>query len=560
MQKTTDETLTRRIGLRRGESGSSPRDRPRSAEYAGHNAFAVDPVLTACLDSALDEAAEDELSGLGAYWGSVEAQEVARIATANSPTLRSHDFDGNRIDQLEVHPAYHALMNRSVLAGLCSSAWEDGEGHRAHRMRAATLYMTAQCERGHLLPVSATHAAVAALAYAPDLESDLFPLVASRRYDRRALPPDSKEGATVTLALSERGAGLERAAVTTRADPAGGDRMRISGEKWFVCAPTSDMALLLAKTAEGPTAVMVPRFAPENLDTSRIDALAEVGGLSSQAVARVTFDNAIGRLVGEPGRGLQVLREVRTLTQLDCSVIAAGSMHAAVARATHHARFRQSFGHPLIAHPLHGRTLADLALESAAQTALAMRTAAAFDQAFERDGDYALARIVTPAARLHALEVAPKLALEACACIGAPAFVATHPNARIAADCAALVQWDGTANEAALDLASTVERDPAVLVDALEELGPDLGSENDDLVADVQRLGERAAEDAGLARAFAEQLAMLAAAASMRKNLPRAVADAYIASRLRERYRAGYGSLDGRFDAEAILDFVAPEN
>jgi putative acyl-CoA dehydrogenase len=305
---------------------------------------------------------------------------------------------------------------------------------------------------------------------------------------------------------------------------------------------------------------MVPRFAPENLDAIRIESLVGVGGLTAQAIARVTFDNAIGRLVGEPGRGLQVLREVRTLTQLDVTVMAAGAMRAAVARAAHHARFRQTFGRQLVTHPLQARTIADLALESAAHTALAMRIASAFDQAFERDGDYAIARIVTPAARVHALKVAPSLALEACESIGAAAFVAEHPAARVSADCAALLQWDGTANEAALELATIVERDNTVLRDALDELGGDLGTQNDDLVEEVLRLGERATSDAGLARAFAEQLAMLAAAAAMRRNLPRAVADAYIASRLRERFRAGYGSLDGRFDAEAILDFVVPED
>lgn len=558
MQKTMDETLSRRVGLRRGEA--VPASRPRSADYAGHNAFAADLVLTACLDPALDEVAEDELTTLGAYWGSAEAQEVARIASANRPALRPHDFDGLRIDQLEIHPAYHALMNRSVLAGLLSSSWEEGDDHRQHRLRAATLYMTATCERGHLLPVSTTHAAVAALAHAPDLEADLFPLIASRRYDRRAVPLEDKEGATVTLALSERGAGHERAAVATRADPAGGDRVRVTGEKWFVSAPASDLALVLANTTEGPTCALVPRFAPENLDAVRIESLVAVDGLASQAIGRVTFDNAIGRLVGEPGRGLQVLRDVRTLTQLDCAVMAAAAMRSAVARAAHHARFRQSYGRPLIAHPLHARTLADLALESAAHTALAIRLASAFDHAFERDGDHAIARVVTPAARIYALKAAPAVALEACESMGAAAFVASHPAARAVADCAALLQWDGTASEAALELAAMVERDRKVLRDALDELGADLGAQNEDILEDVRALGERAAADAGLARAFAEGIAMVAAAAAMRRNLPRAVADAYIATRLRDRYRTGFGTLDTRFDADAILDFIVPED
>ncbi|WP_157961900.1 acyl-CoA dehydrogenase family protein [Acuticoccus kandeliae] len=557
MHKTMDETLRRRAGLRRGDEADA--GAARMPDYAGVNAYASDPVLGACLDPTLDEAMEEDLRSLGAYWGSSEAQEVARIATAHGPTLRPYDFDGRRIDQVEIHPAYHALMNRSVLSGLLSATWEEGEDRRQHRLRAATLFLTAQCERGHLVPVCATHACVAALAYAPDLEAELFPLIASRKYDRRAIPLEEKSGATITLALGEQGAALDRSTVAMKGEIVTGDRLKVTGEKWFVAAPTADLALVLCRTPEGPTAAMVPRFAPENVDAIRVNQLQNVGGLAAQAVANVAFDGAMARLIGEPGRGLQVLRDVRTLTQLDLAVMAAGAMRAAVARAAHGARYRQSFGRTLIAHPLHARVLADLALESAAHTALAMRLAGAFDQAFERDGDHALARLVTPAARIYALKSAPAFLAEARDSLGDNAFAESHPAARIAGDLAVLGQWDGSANEAALEIAALVERDPTVLGDALQEIGADLGNQNGDILEDVARLGERAAGDAALARVFAEQLAMLAAAAAMRRNLPRVVSDAYIASRLRERHRVAFGALDGRFDADAIIEFVVPE-
>nr|WP_255720215.1 acyl-CoA dehydrogenase family protein [Acuticoccus kalidii] len=552
-----DETLTRRIGVRRGEASDAPSS--RTPDYAGLNAYGADPVLVACLESALDEAMEDELQALGAYWGSAEAQEVARLAATHGPTLRPLDFEGRRIDQVEIHPAYHALMNRSVVSGLLSCAWEEGEDRRQHRRRAAALFLTAQCERGHLFPVSATHTAIAALAYATDLETELFPLIASRRYDRRPIPLEEKDGATVTLALAERDAGLDRTNITMRGEMTAGDRLRVTGEKWLVAAPNSDMALTLCRTSEGPTVAMVPRFAPENAEAVRIDRLMSVGGLGAQALATMRFDGAHARLIGEPGRGLQVMRDVRTLTQLDAVLISAGAMRAAIARAAHAARYRQSFGRALIAQPLHARVLADLALESAAHTALAMRLASAFDQAFERDGDHALARIVTPAARIYALKAAPAVLAETRDAMGVLAAVDEHPVARIEADLSVLGQWEGSASEAALELAALVERDPNVLADALDEISADLGNQNGDIVDDVARLGERAAADVSLARVFAEQLAMLAAAGTMRRNLPRVVSDAYIASRLRDRHRVAYGALDGRFDAEALIDFIVPE-
>ncbi|RAI04384.1 DNA alkylation response protein [Acuticoccus sediminis] len=558
MHKTMDDTLNRRVGIRRATEPASSTVRP--PEYAGLNTFGSDPVLTATLDSALDEATEEHLRTLGGYWGSAEAQEVARIAAAAPPQLRRTDFDGYRVDQVEVHPAYHAMMNRSIATGLTSSAWEDGDDRRQHRLRAAALFLTAQCDRGHLTVISSTHASVAALAYASDLEAQLFPLIATRRYDRKPLPLGEKDGATVTLALTERDGSADRSAVAMHGEIVAGDRLSVTGEKWFVCAPTADLALVLARTAEGPTAAMIPRYAAENEDAIDIEALRDVGGLASQAVASVSFHGATGQILGEPGRGLHVLRDVRTLLQLDGAIIAAGAIRAAVGRAVHHARYRETSGKLLVSHPLHARVLADLALESAAHTALCMRVAAAFDQAFERDGDHALARLVTPAARLYTVGAAPALSLACNEAIGGTAFDALHPSARIHADVTALSAWDGTANEAALDLVMQVERDRQVLRDALGELGADLGNTNADIIEDTLDLGERAVADIALARAFAEQLAMVAAASAMRRNLPRVIADAYIATRLRERFRAGYGTLDGRFDAAAILDFVAPED
>lgn len=64
---------------------------------------------------------------------------MARLANTELPKLRTHDRQGRRIDLVEYHPAYHALMRRSVAQGLHSSIWEDNplESGRRHQARAA---------------------------------------------------------------------------------------------------------------------------------------------------------------------------------------------------------------------------------------------------------------------------------------------------------------------------------------------------------------------------------------------------------------------------------------
>jgi putative acyl-CoA dehydrogenase len=96
--------------------------------------------------------------------------------------LRSHDRWGNRIDEVEFHPAWHALMGTAVGHGLHAAPWSD-QRPGAHTARAAKFYVWAQAEPGHGCPVSMTYAAVPALRHAPALAGRFEPLLAARRYD-----------------------------------------------------------------------------------------------------------------------------------------------------------------------------------------------------------------------------------------------------------------------------------------------------------------------------------------------------------------------------------------
>src|SRR5690606_39767517 len=99
---------------------------------------------------------------LGRFVPPPEAQETARLANTETPVLRTHDRQGRLVDTVDFHPAYHALMRRSVASGLHSSIWENGaaETGRRHQVRAARFYLTAQLETGHLCPITMTSASL----------------------------------------------------------------------------------------------------------------------------------------------------------------------------------------------------------------------------------------------------------------------------------------------------------------------------------------------------------------------------------------------------------------
>ena len=80
------------------------------------NLFATNRAMQAALKfnaPALDTA---PLHALGAVVGSAEMQLHARLANVHTPQLKSHNRFGQRIDQVEFHPSYHALMTEAVAA------------------------------------------------------------------------------------------------------------------------------------------------------------------------------------------------------------------------------------------------------------------------------------------------------------------------------------------------------------------------------------------------------------------------------------------------------------
>ena len=72
--------------------------------------------------------------------------------------------------------------------------------------------------------------------------------------------------------------------------------------------------------------------------------------------------------------------EMVTHTRLDCVIGSAAGMRRGVAEAVNHARGRSAFGSPLVEKPLMLNVLADLAIESEAATATALRLARAYDE------------------------------------------------------------------------------------------------------------------------------------------------------------------------------------
>lgn len=539
----------------------------QSPAFAGHHAWGGDPLLRRIM-SVLPEAVRSEMEGLGGWALSSEALEMARLANRNLPTLRTHDAKGNRLDTVEYHPAYHALMRKSVSAGLHCSIWDDSPGERGVRnlARAARFYVVSQAETGHLCPVTMTNAAVAALAGTSEVAQEWMPLVRSRKYDPSHKPPVQKAGLTLGMGMTEKQGGTDVRANTTTAEPAGEGLYRINGHKWFMSAPMCDAFLVLAqmKTGGNETGLgcfLLPRILPDGTSNGfRFQRLKDKLGNRSNASSEVEFHGAIGQLIGEPGRGVPTIIEMVTLTRLDCAVGSSAMMRVSLAEAVSHARHRSVFGEKLIGQPLMTRVLADLALETAAATALSMRLAASFDRAAADSAEAAYARLMTPVIKYWVCKTAPAVVGEAMECLGGNGYIEEGNLARQYRDTPVNAIWEGSGNVMCLDVIRVLSRGKQTLDAVLGLLERDLGGAGAAKTVDVIRTAaSMAVDDPGSARILTEQLALTAAGAELRRLNTGSIADAFIESRLGGLWRSTYGMLDNRYDARALVDSLYPE-
>src|SRR5262245_56362659 len=344
----------------------------------GYDLFSENRPLAEALEREGGGAWETDARAFGRLLGG-EPLEWGRLANEHPPVLRTHDRFGNRIDEVEFHPAWHRLLELGVTHGLHALPWRD-PGPGAHVARAARFVSPSQVEAGVGGPRPGTGGAVPPLRAEPALAAEWEPRLTALAYDPGLRPAATKSGALCGMAMTERQGGSDVRANTTSAR-ADGDAWRLDGHKWFCSAPMSDAFLVLAQAPDGLSCFHVARVNEDGERNGiRLERLKDKLGNRSNASAEIALEGASATLVGEEGRGVPTILEMVVQTRLDCVLGSAALMRRAVAEATHHAAYRSAFGRQLIEQPLMANVLADLCVESEAATVTAMRLARAFDE------------------------------------------------------------------------------------------------------------------------------------------------------------------------------------
>ena len=527
-----------------------------------------------------DGSLPERLAALGGRLGAASVLALGEQANAWPPQLRSFDRFGHRIDEIEFHPAWHALMAMLLGEGMHAATWtaQSGGGFAApgepvvasQVARAAGYLLFSQVENGTQCPITMTWAAVPLVARQPALRADWLPKLLSRDYDPASAPLSQRRSALLGMGMTEKQGGSDVRSNTTVARPPGstavddrwGEPWLLTGHKWFMSAPMSDGFLVLAR-AEEPTCFLVPRWLPDGCRNGlQIQRLKDKLGNRSNASSEVEFEDAVGYRVGERGRGIATILEMASLTRLDCAIASAGIMRRALAEALNHAAQREAFGRRLVDQPLMTTVLADLALESEAAMRWVLRLAAALDARATDPLADALVRVGTPLAKYWICRRGPAFAFEAMEVLGGNGYVEEGPLARLYRELPVNSIWEGSGNVMCLDVLRALSREPDCLRALSGELAAGLGKlDVYDRFVEPLLGGLSARRDPCEARRLAGEIARAWQAALMIDGAPLEVAMAFCAGRLEAGSAAGdqaFGLLPSDVDARAIVARAMP--
>lgn len=232
----------------------------------------------------------------------------------------------------------------------------------------------------------AYHDGLADFAFAMQgLGSGPISLFGSDALKERFLPGAARGASIAAFALSEKDAGSDVAALSTRA-VRDGDEYLLSGEKtWISNGGIADCYVVFARTsddgAKGLSAFAVPAASPGLTITERIETIAP------HPLATVRFSNCripLSNRIGSEGEGFKIAMATLDVFRATVGAAALGFARRALDETVRHVRDRQLFGAPLAALQLTQSKIATMATNVDTSALLVYRAAYAKDRGAER--------------------------------------------------------------------------------------------------------------------------------------------------------------------------------
>ncbi|MFD8774197.1 acyl-CoA dehydrogenase family protein [Streptomyces sp. NPDC059916] len=432
-----------------------------------------DPALRPFLDRVLsaDDRARVEplLTELGAL-AAGDLDRQAALADANPPRLVQYAPGGERVDEIEYHPAHdRAAAIAYEEFGLAAMSHRPGvhgwPSKVPHTVKYALSYLYVQSEFGMACPLSMTDSAARILRlFDPERYASEIAALSSTDPGLRA---------TGAMFMTEKQGGTDVGLTETVACDQG-THWTLTGKKWFASNPGADVILTLARVpgqGEGTRGLgmfLVPRLRPDGTRNAiRIDRLKDKLGSKSIASGEVTLEEAYATPVGQLANGFRQMAEMLNVSRLSNAMRATALMRRAVRESVDHTRVRHVFGKPLFEQPLMRATLLPMIIDTEGALALvleaAVRLTAADEGAADGEGGAAreLVRVLTPLAKHTLCKRARSVTGEAMEIRGGNGYIEDWVNPRLVRDAHLGSIWEGSSNVIALDVLRCMRRQGA---------------------------------------------------------------------------------------------------
>jgi acyl-CoA dehydrogenase len=393
----------------------------------------------------------NDLDAIGDY--AAQAWTLARQRSATEPTLTTWDAWGQRIDRIELTPAWRDAKIIAARYGLVAAGHYSAHGEHARVHQFAMVYLFHNASEFYSCPLAMTDGAATVIKASAN--SGLI---------ERALPHYfSRDPAQNWISgqwMTETSGGSDIGGTETSAREIDG-QWYLSGRKWFTSAVHANTALVLARpagnadSADGLALFYIePRSADGRWHGIEIDKLKRKLGTLELPTAEIHLHDTPATLVGEKRNGVRAVAPMLNVTRTWNAICALATMRRGIALARDYAQRRSVFGRALIDQPLHRDTLAGMQAEFEGCFQLTFFLSELLGRVQANVGkpdDVLLLRLLTPIVKLWTGKQAVTIASEACECFGGAGYLEDSGIPQLLRDAQVFSIWEGTSNVLALD-------------------------------------------------------------------------------------------------------------
>ena len=407
--------------------------------------------LRRVLPPAVLAAIENDLTELGEF--AATAWTVARLRERSEPKLTQWNAWGERVDHLELTPAWITAQPLAAKFGIVAAGHETTHGTHARVHQFAMMYLFHCASEFYTCPLAMTDGAVTAIKSARN-----------EKLIERALPHflsrDPQQFWISGQWMTENAGGSDVAGTETIAREENG-RWRLYGRKWFTSAINAQAALALARphgSPPGADSLALFYVEPQKTDgrwrNVRLDRLKDKLGTRELPTAEIHLEGTPAELVGEARHGVRQIAPMLGITRTWNAIGALATMRRCIALARDYSNRRIVFGRPLAEQPLHQDTIAGMQAEFEAAFHLSFYVTELLGRAQMGLADEAqqnLLRLLTPLIKLWTGKLAVTIASETCECFGGAGYLEDSGIPQLLRDAQVWSIWEGTSNVQALD-------------------------------------------------------------------------------------------------------------